>query len=108
MREDFLVTKTEIAMLSTLVRDESVNAAGGLRLGGNLEDECDNHERLVRGLVGDDLEDGEVLQHAVHDIHGLELLQLSNEAHHVVAHRRLLQSEVIPARALRLLVVHGE
>lgn len=36
--------------------------------GGNLEDICDAEERLLGVAIGDHLQDGEVLQHAVHHV----------------------------------------
>ena len=54
--------------------------------GGNLEDICDAEERLLCVAIGDHLQDGEVLQHAVHHVLLQQILQLQDEVNHILAH----------------------
>lgn len=76
---------------------EPENAARRLGLLRDGENERDHHQRLLCGLIGDDLKHGEVVEHAVHELVIAQLLQLGDEAHHIVAHRRLLQPKMIAA-----------
>jgi len=65
---------------------------------GDLKEERRAHEGRVGLGVDDDLEAGEVLQDHVHLGDVVEPLELLNELHHVVAHRRVV--EVVRVRVV--------
>ena len=53
---------------------------------GHLEHVGDTEERLPSVSVGDDLEDGEVLQHGIHHIFLWETLEFEDEVDHIFTH----------------------
>ena len=59
---------------------------GAVLAGGHLEHVGNAEEGLLRVQVGDDLQDREVLQDAVHHVLLRQMLQLQDEVDHVLAH----------------------
>ena len=76
----------------------------------HLKDVGDAQEGLLGLLVGDDLQDGEVLQHAVHHVFLRKVLQFADEVDHVLAHGAAVQlvDEPLPLapRIFRLHLLH--
>jgi len=78
---------------------------------GHLEHVGDTEERLPSVSVGDDLEDGEVLQDTVHHVSLGEMLQFPDEVDHIFTHWTTVDLvEISPAlvpRVLRLHLLHN-
>ena len=78
--------------------------------GGDFKHVGDAEQRLLGVPVGDHLQDGEVLQDAVHHVLLWQMLQLEDEVDHVFAHRASVDLVEVAAAlkswSLRLHLLH--
>jgi len=79
--------------------------------GGHFKNVSSAEESLLGVPVGDNLEDGEVLQDAVHHVLLRQVLQLQDEVDHVLAHGAAVDlvqvATILKPGTLRLHLLHN-